>query len=585
MKAENMEKKKNKNFFSYEKFKNSKSKTKFISYQTSPQTNKIHNQDKINNKKFKYNSKLNSNLNIITKSNYNTNSVKNKSNLHKNKTFLKYNIINSHLQSSIKNNSYVNINKKGNNLKMNKSHKSKELKELNNSNNQNNISQSTEHNNINSYYETNNSSSNIKKGNNLFSLNKKNKNKFNSQNISLSNTVCYSKGKNNALLYHDKTQHKILFHEFNRNSSKNSNKKLNIKNETYNKSNNLQNISLNNFSTNNSINKSNKSKTKISSFLNESNLTTYNKLNSSIIKKNSNIIKSNINKISQNKKPLRINNIYNANKNYKIFNNEYSLKAQNFSKDSLAINNTTNKEKIDVQITSINNLLNSKFIKEINNIQSEMEKNLKLNKINSKSKKYNILKHFFEKFLKKLNEYLNKNTFNCLNFFLQKIMNGYHEIVISFYTDIKNIKALNKKVNQDFEDLQKILKQSEKKIILLQEQNRELLDQIKIKKNSSNDNIDYINFLQTQYSSICKKSVNVEEMNHNFKIFNLNKKNLDDLDSLYFFDKINMKNQRTLSRKIPLLPIKNNTEDKIKKNSSKKNDLNNNFLKIKQAFE
>ena len=164
-------------------------------------------------------------------------------------------------------------------------------------------------------------------------------------------------------------------------------------------------------------------------------------------------------------------------------------------------------------------------------------------------------------------------------------MNGYHEIVISFYTDIKNIKALNKKVNQDFEDLQKILKQSEKKIILLQEQNRELLDQIKIKKNSSNDNIDYINFLQTQYSSICKKSVNVEEMNHNFKIFNLNKKNLDDLDSLYFFDKINMKNQRTLSRKIPLLPIKNNTEDKIKKNSSKKNDLNNNFLKIKQAFE
>ena len=195
------------------------------------------------------------------------------------------------------------------------------------------------------------------------------------------------------------------------------------------------------------------------------------------------------------------------------------------------------------------------------------------------------MKHFFEKFLKKLNEYLNKNTFYFLNFFLQKIMNGYHEIVISFYTDIKNIKALNKKVNQDFEDLQKILKQSEKKIILLQEQNRELLDQIKIKKNSSNDNIDYINFLQTQYSSICKKSVNVEEMNHNFKIFNLNKKNLDDLDSLYFFDKINMKNQRTLSRKIPLLPIKNNTEDKIKKNSNKKNDLNNNFLKIKQAFE
>jgi hypothetical protein len=64
----------------------------------------------------------------------------------------------------------------------------------------------------------------------------------------------------------------------------------------------------------------------------------------------------------------------------------------------------------------------------------------------------------------------------------------------------------------------------------------------------------------------------------------LNEKNLDDLDALYFFDKINMKS-RSSSKGIPILPIKDNNNNFHKKDVKRKSDFNNNFLRIKQAFE
>ena len=205
-----------------------------------------------------------------------------------------------------------------------------------------------------------------------------------------------------------------------------------------------------------------------------------------------------------------------------------------------------------------------------------MDRTMKISQVNSKSKKYNTIKHFFEKFLKKLNEYLNKNTFSCINFFFQKIMNSYHEVVTSFSSE-------NIKLRQSIEDLQKILKESEKKIILLQKKNKELSNQIKNRKSPSKDEISYINCDISQNSSKDKKDV--IEVEQNYKVFKLNEKNLDDLDALYFFDKINMKS-RSSSKGIPILPIKDNNNNKFhKKDIKRKNDLNNDFMKIKQAFE
>jgi len=585
----------NTNFCSNEKHKKTSNKIKIASCQTSPQMKNFKNVTKIKEKKkfyFNKRTKLNNNLNIITKSNLNSESIQHQSKLHKNKTHSKYNlkknIINmnyknvSHFQSSSYNNSYVNINKIGKKVTISKntSHQIKEIPELNNSKIWNNISEMTEQNNINSYFETNNSCENNKNYNNLFSLtkNKNNKNvSNNSENNSLNNTG--SNLKNKILFNLDKSPSN-LFQEYQGYSNKNiisDHKDFNSNIEFYNKSTKQHNSSYNNFSIKNSKKKIKTSNSKYT-LLSESNLTPYYaKINFSIINKNSNIIKPII-------KPIIINNsTNNINNNSKLFNCESSMTNKLIrklnSKESINMTNTNtnnqNKEKIDVQITSINNLLNSKFIKEINNIQSEMDRTMKISQVNSKSKKYNTIKHFFEKFLKKLNEYLNKNTFSCINFFFQKVMIAYHEVVTSFSSE-------NIKMRQSIEDLQKILKESEKKIILLQKKNKELSNQIKIRKSPSKDDTSFINCDISQNSSKDKKDVIVVEQN--YKVFKLNKKNLDDLDALYFFDKINMKS-RSSSKGIPILPINDNNNKFHKKDAKRNSDLKNNFLRIKQAFE
>ena len=211
-----------------------------------------------------------------------------------------------------------------------------------------------------------------------------------------------------------------------------------------------------------------------------------------------------------------------------------------------------------------------------------MDKNIKLNQANSKYKKYSTLNQFFDKFLKKLNEYLNKTAFNCLNHFLQKIFDGYHEIISSLSLENKNIQKQNIQLNQKIEEFQKKLKDSEKKIKLLQKENLELKVE---KKNEIKDNI---NNSKNDLNNL-KKKENYENDEQNIKVFKLNEQNLNDLDALYFFDKVNMKIKRSYSKRIPLIPIEEDSEgnNKRKKTFSKKiNDINNNnFLKIKKAFE
>ena len=93
----------------------------------------------------------------------------------------------------------------------------------------------------------------------------------------------------------------------------------------------------------------------------------------------------------------------------------------------------------------------------------------------------------------------------------------------------------------------------------------------------------YIKKIQKKNKS--EEKILMKEQNH--KILKLNEKNLDDLDALYFFDKINMDCQQSSSRGIPLIPIEERSEDSRKKSYSKKlSDINNTyFLEIKKAFE
>ena len=42
----------------------------------------------------------------------------------------------------------------------------------------------------------------------------------------------------------------------------------------------------------------------------------------------------------------------------------------------------------------------------------------------------------------------------------------------------------------------------------------------------------------------------------NEKIYNINKNNLDDLEALYFFDKINLNHKRSFSPNVPFIKLK-----------------------------
>ena len=568
---------KNPKYCSFENLQNSSFKMK-LSYQGSPQ---IKNNKNANNK-FHFNKKINinTNLNILTNSNIYINSILNNPKFHKNKSQSKYNLYKkakkkefkngSHFQSSNHNHSYININKFGKKiiLCVDAPQNLKDINELNISNVKNNVSQLTEqNNNITSCFETN-ISSDINNNNNknqydYFSLNKRSNsiNKANfSQSNSLNNTVSNSNGKKNNIVNINKIDNKILFYQYQKKNKKEINKNNNIhnftKNETYTKSLNKYHSSYSSLN-----NSKKKSKSKSNILIKDTNLTPY---NYKLSKKNF-VTKPIIKNSSQNKKPIIIKN-----------NNSIIFK---------------NKEKIDVQITSINNLLNNKFIKEINNIQVEMDRNIKLNQANSRNKKYNTIKQFFEKFLKILNEYLNKNSFNCIYIFLQKVINGYHEIVTSFSSENKAIQKQNIKLNKKIEEIQKMVKESEKKINLLQQKNIELSNQIKIIKSQTCENNNYIDYIDYDiYKKNTKKfkseeKIIMKEQNH--KIFKLNEKNLDDLDALYFFDKINMNCKQSSSRGIPLIPIEEYSEDSRKKTYSKKlSEINNKyFLEIKKAFE
>ena len=562
---------KNINITIMEKLRYLSSKNK-LSTQNSPKIIKIKNTACKNKFNFTH-KKLNSNLNIII----NTNSVFYNSKLQKNRAYSKYNTnkktknIDTNIsvfQTYSNNHSYANLNKLGKKKTSDgvndTSNKIKDYNELNNSNFQNNISQIIEQsNNINSCFETNNSSdnNNNKEHIDYFSLNKgiNNLQKINiSKNNSLNNTGTNSNGKA-KIFQMDKYQNKNLFcdYKFQPSNKKNMNKNhnnYNQSNKSYNKSINTFNSSYNNISIYNSKKKS-KSKSK-TNLLNDSNCTTYNyKMN-----KNNQITKPTI-KISS------------PNKRHFIIGNSNSK----FSKS---------KEKIDVQITSINNLFNNKFLKEINNLQNELDKNMKLNHANSKYKKCNTLKQFFDKFIKKLNEYLNKNTFNFINTFLRKIINGYNEIVASLLSEHKNIQKQNIILNQKIEDLQKKIKESENIINELELNNLELLKEIKKEKKDRPCFIANNNFDKDSKINIFEENYITDEQNN--KIFKLNEKNLDDLDALYFFDKINDKSKKTSSRKIPLIPIKENNEEHTRKKtfSKKMNNCKNiNFIKIKYAFE
>ena len=276
-----------------------------------------------------------------------------------------------------------------------------------------------------------------------------------------------------------------------------------------------------------------------------------------------------------------INKANNNNQRNSINNRNYSKNLASIESNKLYNNSqygqnpicNTNESENKLNTLSIND---SKFIEDINEIKNDLENNLKQNPTNSKSKKYNTLKRFFEKFLNTLKDYFLNNDINPIFILLQKIIIGYHDVVSAFSAENRKLKILNyqlveqyQKIDKNFIECSHTLKEKLNEIDNLGKKISTLINSLnetkktnvilktkldEINFNSFNNNFEKNKMKEIQEKKIIENKEKNEQYN---KIRNINAKNLDDLDALYFWDKVEMKPQRSYSsgKVIPYLPI------------------------------
>ena len=271
----------------------------------------------------------------------------------------------------------------------------------------------------------------------------------------------------------------------------------------------------------------------------------------------------------------------NSNGNNSNNNNNISNFNRNYNRNKITIDNYHNKlyNNVNYPLNSIENdnknnnnngfYVNDKIFEDINELRNDLDHNLLQNPTNSKSKKYNTLRHSFEKLLKLFNAYfyMNNET-NCIYLFLHQLLIGFHEVVIAFSAENRKLKELNYKLTEEYEKIDKnliecnkIIKEKQQKIDILEKKLHGLVNNgNNMNKKINNDNLNIFNYFNER--NITKDyNINIkcpDKNNEQFqKITKINENNLDDLDALYFFDKIDMKPKRALScdKIIPFLPI------------------------------
>ena len=291
-------------------------------------------------------------------------------------------------------------------------------------------------------------------------------------------------------------------------------------------------------------------------------------------KKNIGVNKSNNSKKvnMQIKKPLKlfednssINLKTSGNFNVNFTNSHYD-NDKKYIKANLKNSNTF--YKINNSKNSNNNcdINNYKLLKDVLDIQSTMEKGMKENPTNSKSKKYNTIKHAFESLLKLLGNTIFKNNNNIINTFLAKLLIGYHEVVSAFSSENRKLKQVNYNLNEQYEKMSKdlfnsskILKEKQKQIESLQKkinilENEKANEELILSQNNFNKNMYNITVNMNNMNNLPK--IKTEQ---NEKILKLNEQNVEDLDALYFYDKIKMNKKKAVS--IPKILIKQQEEE------------------------
>ena len=273
---------------------------------------------------------------------------------------------------------------------------------------------------------------------------------------------------------------------------------------------------------------------------------------------NSNINPNNLKKVNITIKPSfglleQHNNYQNANTSGNIEKKYIKPNLKNSNTTYYKLNNTNNNSKYNIYDNNNNNY---KIMKEVVEIQTDMEKKLKENVTNSKSKKYNIMKHAFDALLKYLGNTIFKSNNVIINILLQKILIGYHEVVNAFSTENKKLKQINYNLNEQYENMSKVLFDLNKKY----KEKQKLIENLQKKITILEKGFNKKNLGQNQKSNFKNVIIikngdnNVNKNEQNKKIFELNKQNLEDLDALYFYDKIKEGKKRAIS--IPKIEIK-----------------------------
>ena len=310
-------------------------------------------------------------------------------------------------------------------------------------------------------------------------------------------------------------------------------------------------------------------------------------------KVSNNIVMMKNTSIHKPKKILNLNTDFNISRNSCIKNNSNNYIINNNNNDILIKNNTEHKKFITTADDSIINIINEN---QSTNKFSELEEKLKIklseNKLNNRIITYNTYKNIFEEAIKILPEN-QQNLFNI-------ILNGYQNIITGYSNDEKNINEQNENYKNIIKTLEKENIENKKKLQNKETEINEWKKKIKFFLEKSPEQIS-----KSTNASVIITSSDKEKEKENEKIKErnliieerkryiegLNKKNIKDLDALYFYDKVCMRCHSKSPLKnnkgeiIPILDLnfeKKRTKSKMKNNH--KNDNNSFIQKVAMSF-
>ena len=275
----------------------------------------------------------------------------------------------------------------------------------------------------------------------------------------------------------------------------------------------------------------------------------------------------NINEVSLISENILLSNGAAINEKKIIRNNNNNCLMNSNKKSPLRINykknfNYNNTEKNEIKKNSE---------KKISECLIKLDKIIKDYKNLSKTKKYNLIKNLFEEFIK-----IFENNNNIHNF-LNKILSIYHKIFLDFSNENRNLKINNNNLNEQNKKFDKkniennnIINQKNKEILLLKKQIN--VKNFKIEKNFNKVEKESVNNNKNINDKIYEKNFfdkqSEIDTEINKQIYKYNKNNINDLDAIYFFDKIKMK-YFSNNDLVPFIKMNN-------KNNNNNNNINNN---------